>query len=62
VSSLALFLATAGLALAQVVDPATAHKMAEILAGLVPSYHNRQGISLPVYIIIANRYAVDNRR
>ena len=32
----ALFLATAGLVLAQVVDPATAQKMAEILAGLVP--------------------------
>lgn len=32
----ALFIATAGLLLAQVVDPATAQKMAEILAGLVP--------------------------
>ena len=31
----ALFLATAGLVLAQVVDPVTAQKMAEILAGLV---------------------------
>ena len=31
-----LFLATAGLVLAQVVDPVTAQKMAEILAGLVP--------------------------
>jgi uncharacterized PurR-regulated membrane protein YhhQ (DUF165 family) len=32
----ALFLATACLVLAQVVNPATAQKMAEILAGLVP--------------------------
>ncbi|MDD1690362.1 MAG: hypothetical protein LUQ66_06845 [Methanoregula sp.] len=32
----ALFIATAGLVLAQVVDPATAQKMAEILAGLIP--------------------------
>ena len=32
----ALFLATAGLVLAQVLDPVTAQKLAEILAGLVP--------------------------
>jgi len=32
----ALFLATAGLVLAQVLDPVTAEKLAEILAGLVP--------------------------
>jgi len=31
-----LFIATAGLVLAQVVDPVTAQKMAEILAGFVP--------------------------
>jgi len=31
-----LFLATAGLVLAQVLDPVTAQKLAEILAGLVP--------------------------
>lgn len=32
----ALFLATAGLVLAQVLDPVTAEKLAEVLAGLVP--------------------------
>jgi len=32
----ALFAATAGLVLAQVVDPVTAQKMAEILMGLIP--------------------------
>ncbi len=32
----ALFIATAGLVLAEVVDPVTAHKIAEILAGLIP--------------------------
>ncbi|MDD1694592.1 MAG: hypothetical protein LUQ71_07690 [Methanoregula sp.] len=32
----ALFIATAGLMLAQVVDPVTAQKIAEILAGLMP--------------------------
>ena len=32
----ALFIATAGLVLTQVLDPATAQKLAEILAGLVP--------------------------
>jgi hypothetical protein len=32
----ALFLATAGLVLAQVVDPVTAEKIAESLAGFVP--------------------------
>ena len=32
----ALFIATAGLVLAQVADPAVAQKIAEILAGLIP--------------------------
>jgi len=32
----ALFVATAGLVLAQVVDPATAQKIVGIIAGLVP--------------------------
>jgi hypothetical protein len=32
----ALFVATAGLVLAQVVDPKAAQKIAEVLAGLVP--------------------------
>lgn len=32
----ALFLATAGLVLAQVLDPVTAERLAEILAGLMP--------------------------
>jgi len=31
-----LFIATAGLVLAQVVDPAAAQEIAQILAGLVP--------------------------
>ena len=32
----ALFVATAGLVLAEVLDPAAAQKIAEVLAGLVP--------------------------